>query len=538
VTALLPQTAAVPVSSTHQMVSRTELSPLSFLRRSAAVFPNKTAVVHGNRGDSYDFRAFAERVNRLASALRTAGLRKYDRVAFLCPNIPAMVEAHFAVPAAGGILVTINTRLNAQEVGYILRHSGTRFLFVDATLQSLTDALDLSGITLVPITDTGADGDPYEDFLARGSAQPLPTSLADEEETISINYTSGTTGPPKGVQWTHRGTYLHALGNVIEVGLTTESVFLWTVSMFHCNGWCFPWAMAAVGGTQICLRKVEPGLVWELIDTYGISHFNAVPTVHLAIASHSAAHRLPAPVTVAIGGSPPSPTLLARLHELNLRPIHTYGLTETGPFTVNAWRPEWASLSADEQAERLARQGQGRVVADPVRVVDTAMRDVPCDGQSLGEVVMRGNLVMKGYHEDPQATAQAFCDGWFHTGDLAVMYPDGDIELRDRQKDIIISGGENISSIEVEQTLCRHPAVLECAVVAIPDEHWGERPRAFIALKSGQTATEQELITFCREHLAHFKCPVAVTFGDLPKNGTGKVQKTLLRERAHDLGVA
>jgi fatty-acyl-CoA synthase len=536
---LLAQTTVAPdPPAFHPKISRTELTPLSFLRRSAAVFPDKTAVVHGNRGTSYDYRTFAERVDRLASALLSAGLRKHDRVAFLCPNIPPMVEAHFGVPAAGGILVPINTRLSSEEIGYILRHSGARFLFVDAILQALTAPLDLADITVVRIDDTGTVGDPYEDFLASGSPASLPTSLEDEEETISINYTSGTTGPPKGVQWTHRGTYLQTLGHVIEVGLTAESVFLWTVPMFHCNGWCYPWAMTAVGGTQVCLRKVDPGLVWELIEEYAVTHYSGVPTVHLTIANHPAARRLSTPVTVAIGGAPPSPTLLARLRELNLRPIHTYGLTETGPFTFNAWQPAWTSLSADEQSKLLARQGQSRVVADLVRVVDDAMRDVPRDGQTLGEVVMRGNLVMKGYHDDPEATADAFHGGWFRSGDLAVMHLNGDIELHDRKKDIIISGGENISSIEVEQALCRHPAVLECAVVAIPDAHWGERPKAFVALKPGETASEDELIAFCREHLAHFKCPAAVVFGELPKNGTGKVQKNALRERSHPPGPA
>jgi fatty-acyl-CoA synthase len=304
------------------------------------------------------------------------------------------------------------------------------------------------------------------------------------------------------------------------------------VPLFHCNGWGFPWAVVAAGGTQVCLRKVEPALVWELIDAYGITHYNGAPTVHAILTNHPAAHRLPHPVTVMVAGAPPSPTQLARLRDLNLRPIHSYGLTETGPFTVCPWRSEWATLPADEQAVRLARQGQGRVGADPVRVVDAAMRDVPADGQTLGEVIMRGNLVMKGYHDDPEGTAEAFRGGWFHSGDLAVMHPDGDIELRDRQKDIIISGGENISSIEVEQVLGRHSAVLECAVIAIPDEHWGERPKAFVALKPGETVTEDELIAFSRERLAHFKCPVAVDFGALPKTATGKVQKNVLRERS------
>jgi fatty-acyl-CoA synthase len=539
VTVSLAQLAGDLVPSAHQAkVSRTELTPLSFLRRSAAVFPGKTAVVHGNRGTSYNYRTMAERVDRLASALQAAGLCKHDRVAFLCPNIPPMVEAHFAVPAAGGILVTINTRLHAEEVGYIVRHSGARFLFVDATLQGLTAPLDRSAVTVIPIADTGISGDPYEDFLASGSPDPSAPSLGNEEETISINYTSGTTGLPKGVHWTHRGAYLHALGNVIETGLTGESVFLWTVPMFHVNGWGFAWAVVVAAGTQVCLRKVEPALIWELIDAYGVTHFNGAPTILTTIGGHAAAHRSPHPITVAIGGAPPSPTLFAQLRDLNLRPSHTYGLTETGPYTVNAWQPAWSTLTADEQAERLARQGQGRVVAESVRIVDAEMCDVPRDSQTLGEVVMRGNLIMKGYHDDPQATTEAFRGGWFHSGDLAVMHPDGDIELRDRKKDIIISGGENISSIEVEQVLCRHPAVLQCAVVAMPDEHWGERPKAFVALKPRTTTTADELIAFCREHLAHFKCPEAIAFGELPMTSTGKVEKNVLRQRSDDLSPA
>ena len=356
--------------------------------------------------------------------------------------------------------------------------------------------------------------------------------LTDEEETISINYTSGTTGRPKGVTYSHRGAYLNALGNVIETGLSAESVYLWTLPLFHCNGWCFPWAVVAAAGTQVCLRKVEPDLVWELFEAYGVTHYNGAPTVHIALANHPAAHRLAHPVTLMLGGAPPSPALLARLRTLNFRLVHVYGLTETyAPFTVRTERPEWSTLPMEEQDRLLARQGQARVVADRVRVVDAAMNDVPRDGQTMGEVVMRGNIVMKGYHDDPAATAEAFRGGWFHSGDLAVMHPNGDIELRDRKKDIVISGGENISTIEVEHALCAHPAVLECAVVAMPDEFWGERPKAFVTLKPGQQVTSEELIAFCREHIAHFKCPAAVEFGELPKTSTGKVQKFVLRER-------
>jgi fatty-acyl-CoA synthase len=509
-------------------VYRSELTPVRFLRRSASVFPDKTAIVHGPR--RYPYREFEERVNRLASALRAAGLHKQDRVAFLCPNIPAMLEAHFGVPAAGGILVTINTRLNAEEVAYIVQHCGARFLFVDAELQALVEGI--TGIPVIRVDDTGAASDPYEAFLASGAPEADESWLEEEEETISINYTSGTTGKPKGVMYTHRGAYLNALGEVIETGMTFQSVYLWTLPMFHCNGWCFTWGVTAVAGTHVCLRKVEPALIWELLEREGVTHYNGAPTVQISLVNAPQARRLDRQVTVTVAGAPPSPTLLGQLKALNFRPIHVYGLTETyGPHTICEWHPEWEQLSHEEQARQLARQGQCYVIADGLRVVDGQMQDVPRDAQTAGEVVMRGNNTMKGYFDDPAATERAFEGGWFHSGDVAVWHPDGYIELRDRKKDIIISGGENISTIEVEQVVARHPAVLECAVIAIPDDKWGERPKAFVTLKSGQNVTEADLIAFCRQHLAHFKCPAAVEFGDLPKTSTGKVQKYVLREK-------
>jgi len=511
-------------------VNRTELSPVSFLERSAYVFPERIAVVHEAR--RYTYRDFAERVNRLASALRRAGMTRGDRVAFLCPNIPAMLEAHFGVPAAGGILVAINTRLSSDEIGYILSHSGSRFAFVDAELLPLLKPLDLGELRVVRIDDTGSPGDPYEDFLETGSSAPVPSWLESEDEAISINYTSGTTGRPKGVMYSHRGAYLNAIGEIIETGMSFDTRYLWTLPMFHCNGWCFTWGVTAVGGTHICLRKIDPERIWQLFDEQGVTHYNGAPTVHIGVANHSRAHRLERQVTVTVAGAPPSPTLLARLRDLNFRPVHVYGLTETyGPHTVCEWQPEWDSLPAEERARRAARQGQGYMNFDLVRVVDTEMADVSQDGETLGEVIMRGNNVMIGYFEQPEATAEAFRGGWFHSGDLGVWHPDGYIELRDRKKDIIISGGENISTIEVEQAVARHPAVLECAVVAIPDEKWGERPKAFVTLKIGAAATEQEIIEFCRRHIAHFKCPAAVEFGELPKTSTGKIQKFVLRDR-------
>jgi fatty-acyl-CoA synthase len=443
-----------------------------------------------------------------------------------------MLDAHFAVPAAGGILVAINTRLNAEEVGYILRHSGARWLFADEEFAPLLASLDISGLTLVRIADTGMPGDPYEDFLAAGAIDPTPSWLEDEEETIAINYTSGTTGRPKGVMYTYRGAYLNALCQVIEAGMGTDAVYLWTVPMFHCNGWCFPWAVTAVSGTHVCLRRVDPARMWQLFGDEGVSHYCGAPTVQIMLMNHPAARRLDRPVTVYVAGAPPSPTLLGQLKSRNFRPIHAYGLTETyAPITSCAWHREWDDRPAEEQARLLARQGQGQVAADLVRVVDAVMADVPRDAETIGEIVMRGNIVMKGYYQDPEGTAAAFHGGWFHSGDLGVWHPDGYIELRDRMKDIIISGGENISTVEVEQAIAKHPAVLDCAVVAIPDEQWGERPKAFVTLKPGQQASERDIITFCRDQIAHFKCPAAVAFGELPRTSTGKVQKFILREK-------
>ena len=516
-----------PTLSSDGRPYRTELSPVSFLRRSAYVFPDKVAVVHGERRTTY--REFDERVNRLASALAAARIERGDRIAFLAPNIPAMLEAHYGVPAAGAVLVSINTRLGREEVLHILGHSGARMVFVDHELAHLVDG---AGLPTVRIDDTGAPGDPYEDFLAGGSPEHFELPVLDEEETISINYTSGTTGQPKGVMYTYRGAYLNSLVEALQVNLRPESVQLWVVPMFHCNGWCFTWAVTAMGARHVCLRKVDPGTMWELFHREGITHYNAAPTVHLGVVTHPAAERIARGITATTGGAPPSPTLLAKMAELNFRPVHVYGLTETyAPYTVCEPQEAWAELPADERARLAGRQGVHNIVADPIRVVDAEMNDVPPDGETMGEVVMRGNNVMKGYFDDPEATAIAFRGGWFHSGDIGVKHPDGYIELRDRQKDIIISGGENISTIEVEHAIVRHPAVLECAVVAIPDEKWGERPKAFVTLAAGSDATEREIIDFCREHLAHFKAPAAVEFGELPKTSTGKVQKYVLRER-------
>jgi len=509
-------------------VFRSELNPVDFLRRAAYIYPEKAAVVDGGR--RYSYRDLAERSWRLANALRSAGLGRGDRVAALLFNSAAMLEAHFGVPAAGGILVAVNHRLASAEVGYILRHSGARYLLLDSGLEALTAPLDLAGVTVIRCAGTGAD--PYEEFLAAASPVMPASWLEHEEETISINYTSGTTGQPKGVQYTYRGAYLNALNEVIVAGLDADSVYLWTLPMFHCNGWCFPWAVTAVAARHVTMRAVDPERVWELIDGEGVTHYNGAPTVQLMVLNHPRAHRLERPVTAMVAAAPPSPTLFARMSELNFRVVHVYGLTETyGPITVCPEQEAWRELPGEQRARYLARQGQAYPSADLVRVVDAEMNDVPRDGTTMGEVVMRGNNVMRGYLDDEAATAKAFTGGWFHSGDLAVWHPDGIIELRDRGKDVIISGGENISSIEVEQAIVAHPAVLECAVIGIPHPHWGERPKAFVTLNEGATATAEEIIAFCREHLARYKCPDAITFGPLPKTSTGKIQKFVLRER-------
>jgi fatty-acyl-CoA synthase len=513
-----------------EKVYRSELSPVSFLERSALIFPQKTAVIHGQH--RYTYQELAGRVYRLAGGLRGLGLQKHDRVAFLCPNTPPLLEAHFGVPAAGGILVAINTRLSTTEIDYILHHSGVKFLFVDDGLFPVIAALDLADMQVIHIADDGSENDPYERFLAPNKPERVPDWLEDEEETISINYTSGTTGNPKGVMYTYRGGYLNALSEVMETEMNSRSVYLWTLPMFHCNGWCYPWAVTAVGATHVCLRQPDPATIWDLLDREKVTHYCGAPTLQIFLANAPQAHVLEREVTATIAGAPPSPTLLEQLKKLNIHPLHVYGLTETyGPYTVCEWHSEWDELPADEQARLQARQGQGMVTAERARIVDANMQDMPWDAQSMGEVVMRGNNVAKGYYENPEATARAFTGGWFHSGDLGVWHADSYIELRDRAKDIIISGGENISTIEVEQVIARHPAVLECAIVAIPDEIWGERPKAFVTLKDGQRVTQEELIAFCRTQLAHFKAPVAVSFGLLPKTSTGKVQKYVLRER-------
>ena len=505
------------------------LTPVVFLERSAAVWPDAVGVVDGAR--RLTWAEFRERARRLAVALQEAGIQAGERVAYLALNTTELLEAHFGVPRAGAALVAINTRLMAEEVEYILEHSGARIVVVDPSLAHLVEGAPLERVIVI--------GDEYEAFLA-GAADGEPEGrLVTDDDTISINYTSGTTGRPKGVMYTHRGAYLNALAEAHHARLDSRSIYLWTLPMFHCNGWCFTWAVTAVGARHVCLPKVDPPVVWKLIADEQVTHLNGAPTVLVMLGSDPAAHRLERPVQVTTAGAPPPPAVISRTEALGFRINHVYGLTETyGPITVCEWHAEWDDAADEERARLKARQGVGMVTSDPVRVVDDGMNDVPADGETMGEVVMRGNNVMKGYFADEAATAEAFRGGWFHSGDLAVMHPDGYIEIRDRAKDIIISGGENISTIEVEKALVRHPDVLEAAVVAIPDEKWGERPKGYVTLRPGAELTAEELIAFSRETLPGFKAPSEIEFGELPKTSTGKVKKYELRARARERAQA
>ena len=500
------------------------LTPLDFLSRAAYVYGDSVAVVDGE--SRFTYRQFAARVERLAAALHTLGVRPGDRVAVLAPNSASTLECHFGPLRLGAILVMLNTRLAAPELQQILEHCAAKVLLVDRSLRPL-----------VASAAVGHTIDDYEAFLrgAAGLCPPTPLPI-DENACIAVNYTSGTTGAPKGVMYTHRGAWVNALGEIAEHALTHESVYLWTLPMFHCNGWCFPWAVTAVGGRHICLPRPDPCEALRLIAAEGVTHLCGAPVVIAGLAEHCAAQsiRFARPLTMVTAGAPPTPAVIRAAEAIGARLNHVYGLTETyGPHTVCAPQTAWQHLDAFGRAQVKARQGVPYLVAGmDLRVVDGRLRDVPFDGRTMGEVVMRGNNVMLGYYRNPEATAEAFAGGWFHSGDLAVVHPDGYIELRDRQKDIVISGGENISSIEVEKVLADHPAVAEAAIVAIPDEKWGEAPLAFVGLKPGATVTAAELIAWCRERLAHFKCPRAVEFGPLPRTATGKIRKNRLREQA------
>lgn len=520
-------------------VDVTQLTPLLFLERSSEVFPEKVAVTYGDRHLTY--AEMADATQRAASGLAALGVGEGDRVAYLMPNLPEMLIGHFAVPLLGAMLVAVNTRLSGPEISYILQHSGARVLVADTALLGplephLAECPGLEWVVQVPdvepVLEVNQPTLTYEELLDGGDGQRRPWRVDDELRPISINYTSGTTGRPKGVQYTHRGAHLNALAELLHSDHSPDTVYLWTLPMFHCNGWCTTWAITAFGGRHVCLRAVDPAEIWRLIDSEGVTHLNGAPTVLVSMANHPDARQLGRPFTVTTAGAPPSPTIIGQMENLGARTVHVYGLTETyGPYTVCEWQPGWRDLALEERAEVLSRQGVAYLGADPIRVVDAEMNDVPRDGETMGEVVMRGNNVMTGYYGDPEATEKAFRGGWFHSGDLAVWHPDGYIELRDRAKDIIISGGENISTIEVEQAVVSHPSVLEAAVVAIPDEKWGERPKAFVVLKDGLEATEEDIIAHVRGRLAHFKAPDRVEVVEaLPKTSTGKIQKYVLRE--------
>ena len=516
------------------------LNPLLFLERSAAVYPQRAACIYNGAVTTY--AKFDERVRRQAAALRRAGVGPGDRVAFLLPNLLAMLEANYGPMGIGAVLVALNIRLSAREIAYILNHSGAKVLVFDSELADTARRLraDCPGVeTFVQVRDTAplaADipGPEYEAWLA--GVEPLAElpGPASESDTTTINYTSGTTGMPKGVAYTPRGIYLNALGEVMEMGMNWRSVYLWTLPMFHANGWCFPWAVTAVGGTHVCLRRVEAGEVYRLIREESVTHLCAAPTVltGLYAAPEAAAADLSG-LTIMTAGAPPSPQVIRTIEGMGAQIIHVYGLTETyGPCTVAAGQPEWDGMDAAALARVKARQGVPFMVyGSGLRVVDDNMRDIPRDGETMGEVVMRGDAVMKGYYNDPDATAEAFRGGWFHSGDLAVWHPDGYIELQDRSKDIIISGGENISSQEVEKVIMEHPGVLEVCVVGIPDRQWGETPKAFVTPREGHAVTAAEIIGFTRDRIAHFKAPRSVEFGALPKTATGKIQKYILRDR-------
>ncbi len=525
-------------------VSYTALTPLSFLERSARVWPDKIAVIYGSRRLTYS--GFAAEAARVARALRASGIEPGDRVAYLMPNLPELLIAHFAVPLAGGVLVAVNTRLAAEEVSYIVRHSGAKVLVADAALLA-TAAAAAEGADALTELVVAADAEigsasadlvdeprlvDYSKFLARDPGGPLPWSVPDELAPIAINYTSGTTGTPKAVIYTHRGAYLNSFGEVIHSRHDDNSVYLWTLPMFHCNGWCITWALTAIGGTHVCLREMRGDAIWEQLREHRVTHLSAAPTVVSTILNAGQAAPLTRPVLINTGGAPPSPATIAHMDRMGFQIIHVYGLTETyGPICFCQPQPQWEDLPSGQRSALQARQGVSMIQAENLRVVDDTMADVPQDGDTMGEIVMRGNNVMAGYYRDPEATTEAFRGGWFHSGDLGVMHPDGYMEVRDRAKDIVISGGENISTIEVEQALMSHPSVLEVAVVGVPDDKWGERPKAFVLLRAGTSATPEELIAHVRTKIAGYKAPRDVAFAlDLPKTSTGKIQKFVLRD--------
>ncbi len=530
-------------------VNMAPLTPLSLLRRSAGVFPTRPAVIYADR--RWRFDAYFDRVCRMANGLLGLGLTSGSKVAVLAPNIPMLLEAHFGIPMANAVIVAINTRLAGREVAYILDHSQAEVLLVDRGWLPMIEPIwpEIDGIERVivyddPHHDYAADGEDtawrpegwidYEAFL-KGSAGDDPRlPLEDEHGIIAIDYTSGTTGKPKGVMYTHRSAYLNAVCDVVQNGLSHRSVYLWTLPMFHCNGWCFTWGVPGIGAASVCLRSVEGAIVRDLIRAEGVTHFCGAPIVlqFLANLPDAESLRFENKVHGATGGAPPSPALIAAMQRMNVEVTHLYGLTETyGPFTICEVQDEWLTLPLDDYALKVARQGVANLMSGELALLDENNQPVPADGQTMGELAMRGNMVMKGYYRDDEATAHAFRGGWFHSGDLGVFHPDGYFELRDRAKDIIISGGENVSTIEVENAIAAHPAVQEVAVVSRPDQKWGEVPVAFVLPREGERLSQEEVVAFCRERLARFKCPREVFFEPLPRTSTGKVQKFLLRER-------
>ncbi len=542
-----PKTSPYQQDLDKNPANHAPLTPISFLERAADVYPGRTAVIHGSwRADYAELR---RRCRKLASALAARGVRPGDTVAVMLPNVPAMLDAHYGIPMAGAVINALNVRLEAETIAYILDHGEAKVLLTDIEYAPVIKAALAQAERrplVVDVLDTEFEvagerlGEvAYEELLAEGDPAFEPLYPADEWQAIALGYTSGTTGRPKGVVTHHRGAYLNAIGDVLVWDMGLNPVYLWTLPMFHCNGWCFPWAVALQGGTQVCLRRVEPAAIYAAIAEHKVTHLCGAPVVMGMIINATPEQRRPFAqrVHMMTAASAPPAAVLQAMAGLNIKVTHAYGLTEVyGPATVCAWQEAWDRLPEPEQARLQARQGVRYPVLEGLEVMDPeSMRPVERDGRTIGEVMMRGHDVMKGYLKNARATEDAFRGGWFHTGDLGVIHQDGYIEIKDRSKDIIISGGENISSIEIESALYRHPAVLEAAVVARPDSKWGETPCAFVTLKTGMQASEQELIEHCRSVLAHFKCPKTVIFSELPKTSTGKVQKNLLRDQARSL---
>jgi fatty-acyl-CoA synthase len=521
----------------------TALTPIHFLERSARTFPETIAVRHGDR--AYSYREFYARTRRLASALVRQGIKKYDTVALLAPNIPAMLESHYGVPMTGAVINTINYRLSAAEIAFILDHGEAKVFIVDREFGELAKSALLlcKAKPYVVGIDDGYDGGmligsiEYEDFIAKGDPDFAWSPPTDEWDPIALNYTSGTTGNPKGVVYHHRGAYLLAMGNVISASIGRHPVYLWSVPMFHCNGWCFTWSISIVAGTHVCLRRVTAGNMYDAASRHDVTHMCGAPIVMSMLVGATETERKPLKTKIEFmtAAAPPPAATLARMEAAGFQVHHVYGLTETyGPSVVNAWHDDWNAKDLDERARIKARQGVRYVALEGLRVMDPdTMTPVPEDGATMGEVMFRGNVVMKGYLKNPSATQAAFKGGWFHSGDLGVCHPDGYIQLKDRSKDIIISGGENISSIEVEDVLMKHPAVSLVAVVGMPDEKWGETPVAFIEIKPGfEGTTANDIIAFCKQHIGGYKVPRQIYFQDLPKTSTGKIQKFKLRGNA------